>query len=546
MIGLRALVTLTLALSIGIASAAAASAISPTGPNGPIVDLGYSIYEGTTLANGQNQWLGIRYGAPPLGNNRFRKAQPPDRTSGLQSAKSFRDVCHGQGGMKEEDPNTYGEDCLFMNIWGPSNFTNQSKIPIFFWLSGGAYIRKANPNYNGTGLVASTGNNMIFISINYRVGPFGFLASEQVRANGNLNAGLYDQRTALEWVQDHITKFGGDPNRVVIVGESAGAGSIAMHLITKTSDRESLFAGLFGVSPFFPTQFFPSDLEWQFDHYSSLAGCGNATDKLTCLRQQDGSILQAANQRMSYPSRPEPALTTWTPTIDGDLVPDIPFKLFLEGKFRSVPSVWGVDTDEGTLFAANASTPSEVETFLQNNYPELSDNDTARILTKYQGIPRRLGFAPFFPAAAEAYADLTFTCPGLAISSVMTQAGTPTWNYRYNVPTQQGIDAGTGVYHMAELPLLFGLGNSPLPDPGSRTYPMIPILQGYYTNFVRFLNPNIGNPVPINWPQWTIQSPAISPRRLLFQVNNMTTEALPFTGTQSARCAVWLPGKMQQ
>ncbi|KAF8515626.1 Alpha/Beta hydrolase protein, partial [Gautieria morchelliformis] len=98
------------------------------------------------------------------------------------------------------------------------------------------------------------------VNINYRVGPFGFLASEKVRQGGDLNAGLLDQRQALEWVQEHIAKFGGDPERVVLVGCSASAGSMAMHLKSFGGKRTRLFASVFGVLPFFPTQMLVSQL----------------------------------------------------------------------------------------------------------------------------------------------------------------------------------------------------------------------------------------------------------------------------------------------
>lgn len=162
MVGLEAVFSAAVVLSLGVAPATAVAAISPTAalslttavsPTaavGPTVDLGYSIYEGTALANGQNQWLGIRFGAPPVGNNRFRKAQPPANTTGLQSAKEFGPVCYGLG---QGISSIYGEDCLSMNIWGPSNFTAQSKLPVFFWVSGGAYIRTFNARVNPTFLL---------------------------------------------------------------------------------------------------------------------------------------------------------------------------------------------------------------------------------------------------------------------------------------------------------------------------------------------------------------------------------------------------------
>lgn len=114
-----------------------------------------------------------------------------------------------------------------------------------------------------------------------------------------------------------------------------------MHLIAKNTHPNDLFAAIFGVSPFFPTQFFPPGLEWQFDQFARRAGCGNSTDPLACLRSLPGEQLQAVNDNMAFPGRPGNALTTWGPTIDGELIPDIPFKLFAQGKFQDVPSVWG-------------------------------------------------------------------------------------------------------------------------------------------------------------------------------------------------------------
>ena len=191
-------------------------------PSHPTVDLGYATYEGTAQSNGQNQFLGIRFAAPPLGNLRFRKPQPPLETRGVQQANAFGPICYPVGG----DLSSASEDCLFLNVWAPSDATPNSKLPVFFWIQGGGYVGNSNANvrflllseitawltvhylyqYNGSELIESTGNQMVFVNINYRVGPFGFLASKQVLDNGDLNVGLLDQRQALEWVQEHITQ----------------------------------------------------------------------------------------------------------------------------------------------------------------------------------------------------------------------------------------------------------------------------------------------------------------------------------------------------
>lgn len=96
-----------------------------------------------------------------------------------------------------------------MDVYAPSNATEKSKLPVFFWIQGGGYTRNSNPNYNGTNLINSSGGNVVVVNFNYRVGPFGFLAGEKVRKNGDLNAGLLDQRKALQWVQKHISKVSG-------------------------------------------------------------------------------------------------------------------------------------------------------------------------------------------------------------------------------------------------------------------------------------------------------------------------------------------------
>jgi len=109
---------------------------------GPIVDLGYTMYEGTSLSNGQNQFLGIRFAAPPLGDLRFRKPQPPVTKVGLQQAKQFGPRCYSLGhGFDGQD-----EDCLFLSIWSPSSATQESRFPVFFWIQGGGYVSNSQAN----------------------------------------------------------------------------------------------------------------------------------------------------------------------------------------------------------------------------------------------------------------------------------------------------------------------------------------------------------------------------------------------------------------
>jgi len=101
---------------------------------------------------------------------------------------------------------TEAEDCLFINVWSPAVATPNSRLPVWVYIQGGGYNSNANPNYNGSEVVATSGQNLVFVNFNYRVASWGFLASKKVRADGDLNAGLLDQRLALKWVQEHISK----------------------------------------------------------------------------------------------------------------------------------------------------------------------------------------------------------------------------------------------------------------------------------------------------------------------------------------------------
>lgn len=115
----------------------------------------------------------------------------------------FRPICVGAGQMPGPG---IDEDCLFVNIFTPSGATPDSKLPVWVWIQGGGYSTNSNANYNGTEVIQSSGNNVIFVNFNYRVGVFGFLGGEEVREDGDLNAGLLDQRLLLRWVQKHIHK----------------------------------------------------------------------------------------------------------------------------------------------------------------------------------------------------------------------------------------------------------------------------------------------------------------------------------------------------
>lgn len=146
------------------------------------------------------------------------------------------------------------------------------------------------------------------------------------------------------------TQFGGDPDHVVVHGASAGAGSVAMHLVAYGGRDDGLFVGGMAESVFFPAQPFVRELEYQFDRLAAQTGCADAdadADQMVCLRAADVAVLQAANRAQPFPGRPEPPMPLfyWTPCVDGDFLRDLPYRLFASGQFVSVPMLFGTSTN---------------------------------------------------------------------------------------------------------------------------------------------------------------------------------------------------------
>lgn len=191
--------------------------------NQTTVHLDYATYQGVGLESGVDIYLGMRYAAPPLGDLRFRAPAEPvveetcvqdasaashpipiqgnQQPSKTDSSVQFRPICIGTG---QAENSNRAEDCLFVNVFTPTKATPQSKLPVWVYIQGGGYASNANANYNGVEVVQGSGDGLVFVNFNYRVGALGFLASEKVRQNGDLNVGLLDQRKVLQWVQQYI------------------------------------------------------------------------------------------------------------------------------------------------------------------------------------------------------------------------------------------------------------------------------------------------------------------------------------------------------
>ena len=411
---------------------------------------------------------------------------------------------------------------------------------MWVFIQGGGYAELSNANYNGSDVVEQSGHDIVFVNFNYRVGALGFLTSEDVRKDGNLNAGLLDQRKLLLWVQQNIHLFGGNPDHVVIHGDSAGAGSVAHHLTAYGGRNMNLFAGAVAESTFWPTQRTVAEMEFQYQRFVKDVGCGKAKNSLSCLRTVDIAPTQQYDVDEPFPggsSNPAP-LWYFLPVVDGDLVPDRLYNSFQKGSIVHVPLMVSDDTNEGTGFAVNATSAAEVSQFMKNNYPGLNNGQLAAINKAYPLMPPLPKHAAYFPSAAAAYGDATFTCPGNHMSASMSQfhSAEQVWNYRCNILDPGDVAGGLRVPHTMELAAIFGIGETyKWPQSFTTSNAMIvPITMDYYLSFIKALNPNVfrNKNAPV-WDPWGSQTG----QRLRLQTNATAMETVP--RDQEQLCAMW-------
>jgi carboxylesterase type B len=257
---------------------------------------------------------GIPYADPPIGDLRLRRPQPFSKALGNFNAMIVPRACPQKPATGDPpildsfppdvkriyiDYNTpypsTGEDCLTIDVQRPVNTTADAKLPVLFWIYGGAFEDGATLAYDWTALVAKSaalGEPIIVVKANYRVNTFGFLGGKEVKAEGISNLGLRDQRLALEWVQENIQAFGGDPDQVTIWGQSAGSTSVYSHLRinggnhASSSTGKPLFrAGIMQSGASFPSEAVDSaKAQANYDFIVRGVGCDASKSTLECLR----------------------------------------------------------------------------------------------------------------------------------------------------------------------------------------------------------------------------------------------------------------------
>ncbi|MEO5900256.1 MAG: carboxylesterase family protein, partial [Ilumatobacteraceae bacterium] len=309
---------------------------------------------GTTVASpcGEvDRFAGIPYGTAPVGNGRFRAATAVPAWSGVRSAASFGPspmqatggpFAAAVPGMTVTD---VSEDCLTLNIWRPAGASTMP-LPVMVWVYGGAFIvgGSAAATYDGARLAAE--QQLIVISVNYRVGAFGFLDLRTVPGgeSTDTNCGLHDLALALRWVQSHIAGFGGDPTRVTLFGESAGAGSI-VHLLT-VPGIDGLVRGAIAQSP--GIDFTQTTSQSEAVTEALLAEVGAST--VAELRRVTAARLVEAQEAVAAKLLFDVGTMIFHPVVDETFVTASPSRAIAAGAADAVALLIGYTADEMRLF----------------------------------------------------------------------------------------------------------------------------------------------------------------------------------------------------
>ncbi|QSZ31841.1 hypothetical protein DSL72_001410 [Monilinia vaccinii-corymbosi] len=497
------------------------------------VDLGYSQYLGTNSGTGVTQWLGIRYAAPPLGDLRFRAPQSPRVNKTLHIANKRGGTCHASPSTSLVSNTT--EDCLFLNVFAP---TDASKLhPVFVYFQGGGFNGLSSPNLDATSLIAAGDHDIVVVTFNYRVGPWGFLASKEVVANGDTNVGLKDQRFVLQWVQKHIKQFGGDPDHVTIGGASAGGASVDLQLSAYGGRDDGLFHASVAESQSFGAQLTVSESQYQYDGLVERTGCAGQNDTLACLRGLDISVLAQNNINIPTPGGAGGSpVFMWSNVIDGNFTSDYTYKLFATGQYVKLPAIYGDDTNEGTVFTPKSvNTSADMSDFLKNNFVKLTDDQLYNIHQYYPQGPQYPNAGSYWSAAALAYGEMRYNCPGIYLSGThdFFSPSLGNWNYHWDVLSSAKAASGLGVTHTSESGSIWG--SSKQPDSA-----LIPSIQAYWTSFIRTKDPNTYKLESA--PKWE-QLKTSNYQRIHFRAENVTGDAIAnvtmesIPDEQMARCA---------
>lgn len=425
-------------------------------------------------------FAGVPYAAPPLGERRFR---PPDSVpswSGMRVAQNFGPWCPQLTGGGDVIGD---EDCLYFNVWTSSS--KEPLRPVFVFLHGGGNVAgsSSEPVYDGTHLAEQSG--AVVFSLDYRLGPLGYLAHDSFGLSSEVgNYGLEDQKMALEFIRRHAPLFGGDPDRLLVFGQSAGSRNLCA-LIADSS--KTLFRGAALESG--ACELVPQSEAYAFgDQFVAATSCAGASDVATCLR-----ALPMNDVLTALPDPPTPLTTShydpndgWTGAILPAALPFIPFQ-------QSLSVIVGANAEEIGGVAQPLDTAAHYETLVRVSF----GNNADRILELYPASD----YASPRDAWIAVVTDARYICPSQQTAEGLSASG---FHKVYRYLFAHGLDHGAmsewGAFHALELLFLFRNFDVLAYEPTDDEWELSDRMIGYYTRLADRGDPNGGDAV--NWPTY--------------------------------------------
>ncbi|KAF2720716.1 alpha/beta-hydrolase [Polychaeton citri CBS 116435] len=476
-------------------------------PANPVLDLGYARYRASTAFADINvlAYYGIPFAAPPTGSNRWHAPVPIERqnhfgSSSIQDASRKGPVCV-QGipawerllNSTRQAEEMGQEDCLIADVLVPTN-PKSERLPIVVGIHGGGYTQGSSND--GQLIIAAAKGGLIWVGIQYRLGAYGFLSSAEIKENGVANAGLLDQRLAIEWAQRHAHAFGGDPGKITLWGWSSGGGSVTAQLILYGGDPNPPFRAAISEYPWWQSFKNDSALEAQYRNLLDAAHCNS----LDCLRNLDEHALKLATESTYARAYLEQPTGTYAygdfyygPSVDGHVIHDLPSNEFKQGHFAKVALLTDHDTYEGLIFSNLTQTMWSSEMAdLRKLWPSAKDSFFDRLYELYPAS----SFNSTLFQRQQIFGDSIIECPTYYIASAFSDWKLPTYKMIFGAGTQ---------LHAATLEFFF------IPDSNISNTTLGNIMKDYFTSFIVNLDPNLesysGVPRPY-WPQYNPYGPA--------------------------------------
>jgi para-nitrobenzyl esterase len=438
------------------------------------------------VANGIASFKGIPFAAPPIGALRWRAPQPVVPWTGVKQATEYGASCMQDANFAKIFGTSVpiAEDCLYLNVWTPAK-TAGDKLPVMVWIYGGGFVggMTSVPAYDGTRLAEKS---VVLVSVAYRVGVFGFLAHPELSkesGKGSGNYGLQDMIAGLQWVKANIARFGGDPSRVTIFGESAGA--IAVSMLAASTAAKGLFERAISESGgnFGPPRF---------------ANEGGVSVPPLAVAEASGQAFLAklgANDLKAARALPAEKLQTalgpglqggFWPVFDGDVLPGDQYELYQAARFNDTPVLIGTNSDEGALFAVPGMSRTMFEGMIRGGYGKHAD----AILSAYPHATD----AEAVKSGKNIFRDSVFAWHTWTWAMLQTQKGKgKAFVYYFDHRTPQSAE---GANHASEIGYVFrnlggpGSGLFGPVTPRPEDVAMSDLMSSYWVNFAKTGDPN--------------------------------------------------------